>query len=62
MVYAKCINYKIPCPYSMKSENAPVPCFGSQEECNVWREKYKKQVTDALSPKEASKLEAKLLG
>jgi hypothetical protein len=37
----KCINYKIPCPYAL-SKNSPLPCFGSQLQCNKYIKTYKK--------------------
>lgn len=40
----RCQNYKIPCVYAL-SDNAPVPCFGSQEQCNAWRAKYEKEMS-----------------
>ena len=40
----KCPNptYKnITCPYAL-SEDSPCPCIGTQEQCDQWREKEKK--------------------
>lgn len=57
----KCNNYKIPCPHALSIDSDP-PCIVlSQTDCDTWREKYKREVTDSLSPKEISELEIRLL-
>ena len=33
-----CYSYKIYCLYKL-SDEAPVPCIGSNEECKKWRDK-----------------------
>lgn len=38
---AICRSYLLPCPYAMASEDAPVPCMGSQENCDAYNAKYK---------------------
>ena len=35
----------IKCPYAL-SEMSPLPCFGSQQECDTWREKLEKEETE----------------
>jgi len=40
----ECKNYHIPCPYALNAWNE-LPCVGSQEDCNMWREKYQKEKT-----------------
>ena len=37
IIYNICKNYKIPCPFAFASENAPIPCWGNQEQCDNWR-------------------------
>ena len=32
-----CKNYGIECPYALESEYAPIPCVGSQEQCEMIR-------------------------
>lgn len=34
----KCNQYDIECPYKL-SDESPLPCFATQEQCNTWREK-----------------------
>jgi hypothetical protein len=32
-----CKSYNIECPFALQSENAPVPCVGSQGQCDKVR-------------------------
>lgn len=32
-----CKTYKVPCPFAL-SENAPIPCIGSQKQCDAVRQ------------------------
>jgi hypothetical protein len=38
-----CDNYKIKCPYAL-SDEAPVPCIGTQNQCNVFRKENEKNL------------------
>jgi len=40
----KCRSYKILCPYALDEigRSASLPCVGTQEQCDKWREEYKK--------------------
>jgi hypothetical protein len=38
----QCNNYKIPCQFALTAWSE-LPCFGSQVQCDAWREEYKKE-------------------
>ena len=40
----KCKNYLIQCPWALTGDE--LPCFGTQENCNMWLEKYKREVPE----------------
>lgn len=48
-----CNTFNIECPFALASEDAPVPCVGSQEQCNRHRE-----VGISIDPKVKSVLQA----
>ena len=51
----QCEHYGIPCKYVLTHENAPVPCFGSQEQCDAWRAAYSKCGTKKKKKKKKKK-------
>ena len=41
----KCKNYLIPCPWALQVSDE-LPCFGTPENCNMWLEKYKRELPE----------------
>ena len=55
----KCNNYDIPCPYALVAWDE-LPYFGTQDQCDAWREKYRKEVLKKpQEPSETTGLEEK---
>lgn len=41
----QCKNYLLPCPYALCTWSE-LPCIGTQENCDIWLEKYKKEAPE----------------
>ena len=52
---------RIPCPYALSGDFS-LPCtVPTDAACKIWRDEYKREVMDSVSPEEAKELEGKLL-
>lgn len=50
----QCNNYSIPCPFALSlGDQSGLPCIGTQEQCDAWREKYRNESSRGVSIKES---------
>lgn len=52
----RCINYFIPCPFALVV-NPELPCFGTQEQCDIWVARIKRERPDWWEEGEAERRE-----